>query len=136
MYISIWASQVALVVSNLPASEGDIREMGPIPGSGRSHGGGYGSLFQYYCLENPMVRGAWWATVHRATESDTTEASSTAYTFFHTHATFFISVYSFLRSYVRVYITLVSVCFASLFSSVCSPHIGIFSCFSFFYLLV
>ena len=58
-----------------------------------------------------------------------------ACTFLHTHATFFVTVYSFLRSCVRVCITLVSVCFASLFSSVCSPHIGIFSCFSFFYLL-
>ena len=35
------------------------------PGSGRSPGGGHGSPHQYFCLENPMDRGAWWATVHR-----------------------------------------------------------------------
>ena len=80
------------MVNNLLANEGDVREMDSIPGSGRSHGVGYGNLFQYYFLENRMVRGAWWATVHRVTESDTTEASSTAYTFFHTHATLYFGV--------------------------------------------
>ena len=52
-----------LVVKNLPASAGDIREVGSIPGSGRSPGGGNGNPLQYFCLENPMDRGAWWATV-------------------------------------------------------------------------
>ena len=47
--------------------------MGSVPGSGRSPRGGHGNPFQYYCLENPMDRGAWWATGHRvAKESDTT----------------------------------------------------------------
>ena len=40
-----------------------------IPGSGRSPGGGHGNLLQYFCLENPMDRGAWWATVHRVAKS-------------------------------------------------------------------
>ena len=48
---------------------------GLIPGSGRSPGGGHGNSLQYCCLENPMDRGAWWATVHRVAESDTTEAT-------------------------------------------------------------
>ena len=50
-------------VKNLPAKAGDIRDMGSIPGSGRSPGGGHGNPLQYSCLENPMDRGAWWATV-------------------------------------------------------------------------
>ena len=40
-----------------------------IPGSGRSPGGGHGNLLHYPCLENPMDRGAWWATVHTVTKS-------------------------------------------------------------------
>ena len=47
-----------LVVKNLPANEGDIRDMGPIPGSGRSPGGGYGEPLLYSCLKNPIDRGA------------------------------------------------------------------------------
>ena len=64
-----WASQVALVVENLPANAGVVREAGFIPGSGRSPGGGHGNLLQYSCLENPMVRGAWWATIYRVVKS-------------------------------------------------------------------
>ena len=66
-----WASQVAPVVKNLPATAGDIRDEGLIPGSGRSPGGGYGNPLQYSCLENPMDRGAWQATIHRVTQSCT-----------------------------------------------------------------
>ena len=43
-----------------PANAGDARDLGLIPGSGRSLGGGNGNLLQYSCLENPMDRGAWW----------------------------------------------------------------------------
>ena len=52
-------SQVVLVVKNLPAGPGDIRDMGSIPGSGRSPGRGNGNPLQYSCLENPMDKGAW-----------------------------------------------------------------------------
>ena len=62
------ASPVALVVKNLPASAGDIRDTSSTPGSGRSPGGGHGNPLQYSCLENPMDRGAWWATVHGVTK--------------------------------------------------------------------
>ena len=48
-------------------------DVGSIPGSGRSPGGGNGNILQYSCLENPTDRGAWWATVHRVAEPDTTE---------------------------------------------------------------
>ena len=51
-----------------PADAGDIRDMGSIP-VGRSPGGGHGNPLQYSCLENPMDRGACWATVHRVTQS-------------------------------------------------------------------
>ena len=51
---------------------GDAEDIGLIPGSGRSPGGGHGNLLQYSCLENPMDRGgAWWAIVHRVAKSDT-----------------------------------------------------------------
>ena len=52
------------MVKNLPANAGDIRDMSSIPGSGRSHGGGHDNPLQYSCLENPMDRRTWWATVH------------------------------------------------------------------------
>ena len=69
------ASQVALVVKNLPANAGDIRDMGSIPGLGRCPGGGNGNPLQYSCLENPMENpmdgGAWWATVHGVAKSQT-----------------------------------------------------------------
>ena len=58
----ISASQVLLVVKNLPANAGDVRDLGSIPGSGRSSGGGHGNPLQYSCLENPMYRAAWQAT--------------------------------------------------------------------------
>ena len=53
------------MVKNSPGNEGGIRVMGSIPESGRSPGGGHGNPFQDSCLENPMNKGAWWATVHR-----------------------------------------------------------------------
>ena len=48
-----WASQVARVAKNLPAKAGDMRDRGPIPGSGRSPGGGHGNPLQYSCPESP-----------------------------------------------------------------------------------
>ena len=64
-----------LVVKNLLASAGDLKEVGSIPGLGRCPGEGHGKSLQYFCLQNPMDRGAWQATVHRVTESDTTDAT-------------------------------------------------------------
>ena len=61
---ALGASRMALVVKNPPANAGDTRDMGLIPGLGRSPGGGHGNPLQYSCLENPMDRGAWRATVH------------------------------------------------------------------------
>ena len=50
-----------VVVKNPPANAGDIRDVGSIPGLGRSLGGGHGNPLQYSCLENSVDRGAWWA---------------------------------------------------------------------------
>ena len=66
-----WASQVALVVKNLPAYAGDIRDVVLLPGSGRSPGGGHGNPPQYSCLQNSMNRGAWQAMVHGVAKSQT-----------------------------------------------------------------
>ena len=63
------ASPVALVVKKPPANAGDLRDLGSIPGLGRSPGGGHGNRLQYSCLENPMDRGAWPATVHRVAQT-------------------------------------------------------------------
>ena len=57
------------MVKNPPVSAGDIRDIGLIPGSERSPGGGHDNPLQYSCLENPMDRGAWQATVRRVTKS-------------------------------------------------------------------
>ena len=64
-----WVFQMALVVKNLSANAGDIRDTGSNPESGRCPGGGHGNLLLYFCLENLMDRGAWWATVHGVTKS-------------------------------------------------------------------
>ena len=68
---SLWSSQVVLMVKNLPANAGDIRDVSLTPGSGSSPGEGNGNPLQYYCLENPMDRGAWLATVHAVAKSQT-----------------------------------------------------------------
>ena len=63
------ASQVALVVKNLPVKAGDIKDAGSIPGSERSPGGGHGNPLQHSCLENAMDSGAWQAIVHGVAKS-------------------------------------------------------------------
>ena len=59
------------MAKNSPANAADIRDVGSIPGSGRLPGGGHGNILQYSCLESPMDRGAWRATVHEVTKSGT-----------------------------------------------------------------
>ena len=59
------------MVKNLSASAGNVRDSGLMTGSGRFPGGVHGNPLQYSCLENPMDRAAWWATVHRVTKSQT-----------------------------------------------------------------
>ena len=73
-FLGTWAclaSQVALVVKNMPASAADVRDMGLISGLGRSPGEGQHNPLQYPCLENPVDRGAWLATVRGVAQSQT-----------------------------------------------------------------
>ena len=62
---------MALVVKNPPANAGNIRDVGLIPGLGRSPGGEHGNPLHYSCLENPMDKGAWQAAVHSVTKNQT-----------------------------------------------------------------
>ena len=66
-----WTFKVEAVAKNLPANAEVAREVGLIPGSGRSLGVGSGNLLWYSCLENSMGRGAWRAAVHGAKKSHT-----------------------------------------------------------------
>ena len=72
---------MVLVVKNPPTNAGDTRNSGSIPESGRSLGEEKGNPLQYSCLENPMDRGAWQATVHRVSKQlDMTEATEYTHT--------------------------------------------------------
>ena len=80
------------MVKNLTANAGDTRDMDSKPGSGRSPGVGNGNPLQYYCLENPMDRGAWWAAIHGVAKNRTrlnTRARAHTHTHTHTHTTNF-----------------------------------------------
>ena len=70
------------MVKNLPASAGDARDVGLVPGSGRSPGVGNGNPLQYSCLENIMYRGVWQAIVHGVAKSC---AQLSTHTHTHTH---------------------------------------------------
>ena len=59
------------MVKNPPANAGDLRDISSIPGWERSPGGENGNALQYSCLNNPVDRGAWWATVHGITKNQT-----------------------------------------------------------------
>ena len=74
VYLYVWTGMGFLcgaVVKNLLANTGDTRDAGSIAGLGRSPGGGHGNALQCYLLENPMDRGAWWATVHGVSKNET-----------------------------------------------------------------
>ena len=95
------ASQVALMVKNLPFNTGDIRDASSTPGSGRFPGGGHDNPLQYSCLENLMDRGAWQATVHGVTKSQrqlsTQHRHMRARTHTHTHHHSFPSGFSLFQ---------------------------------------
>ena len=92
-------------------------DAGSIPGSGRSPGGGYGNPIQYCCLENPMDRGAWQATIHRVTESDTTEVTWHVHT--HGYTTFYLSVHHMID--IGLFLL------ATVTSAVLNSHVCVFS---------
>ena len=86
------------MVKNSPANAGDIRDVGSLPGSGRSPGGGHGSSLQYSCLENPMDRGAWQATVHGIAKSQLKRLSTHAHTHISLHVCVCVYIYIYLTS--------------------------------------
>ena len=90
---------MVLVVKNLSARAGNARDAGLIPESGRSPGEGNGNSFQYSCLENPMDRGAWRATVHGV-------AKSRAQLSTHIHAHVFLKVGNCWVKQQKVYVSL------------------------------
>ena len=69
----LWGFPMAQEVKDPPARQGATGDLGSTPGLGRPPGGGNGNPVQCSCLENPMGRGAWWATVRRVTDSDMPE---------------------------------------------------------------
>ena len=91
MYEAIyWGFPGGAGVKNLPANAGETRDVSLIPGSGRSPRIGNGNPLQYSCLENPMNRGAWRATVYGVAECEC--ACTHARTHTHTHTTAIVSV--------------------------------------------
>ena len=101
-----WASQVALVVKNPSANSGRRRDIGSIPGLGRSAGEGHGNSLQYSCLENPMDRGAWRATVHRVAKSGTWLKPLSMHTHTHTHSHSWTSSLLFFLSFLGRQVTI------------------------------
>ena len=73
--VADWASRVMLMIKNPPANAGEVRDMDSAPGLKKSPGGQCGNPIQCSCMENPMERGAWWATVQRVAKSQTTEST-------------------------------------------------------------
>ena len=105
MYVYVWPSQLALVVKNLPANTQDVSS---IPGLGRSPEEEHGNPLQYHCLENPMDRGAWQATVHRVTQSQTRLKQLGM------HAGMFMCIFMHSYMYTCIHIAIYTVCNTSL----------------------
>ena len=100
--VGLWVSQVVLVMKNQPTNSGDIRETALIPGSGRCPGGGHGNPLWCSCLENPMDRGAWWATVYRVAKSQTLLKWLSMHAHMCTHA--YIHVCTYTHIYTCLYL--------------------------------
>ena len=99
-----------LEVKNLPANAGDTRDVGLIPGLGRSPGEENGNPLQHSCLENPMGRVTWWATIHRVAKSQTRLSS---HTHTHTHTAVITSLATLLPDHLYPY-SWEMLCFESL----------------------
>ena len=93
---------MVLVVKNLPANAGDIRDVGLIPGSGRSLEGGHGNPLQHSCLEIPKDRGAWRATDPRVAESQTRRKRLSMHTTNKLHLCMFPAVSPFTTTVLQL----------------------------------
>ena len=123
MYICLGALQVVVVVKNLPANAGDARDVGSIPGLGRSPGVENGNPFQYSCLESSMDRGALWVTVHGVTKSQnmTEQLNTHTHKHTHTHRHKCILLILFLwRTLIHIYVKSISI--RLLFLKLVSKH--------------
>ena len=87
-----------LVVKNPPTNAADVRDLGSIPGLGRSPGGGHGNSLQYSCLEIPMDRGACWGTVHGFAKNWTQLKQP------NTHACMHIKAHTFILIYICIHV--------------------------------
>ena len=99
MYVYVGASQVALVVKDLPANAGDASL---IPRLGSSPREEHSNSLQYYCLENPMDRGAWQATVHRVTQSRTRLKQLSMHAM-HVYVYFYAFTHVYMHIYSHIY---------------------------------
>ena len=117
------------VVKNLPANAEDTSALCSVPASGRSPAGGNGNPLQYYCLNNPMDRRAWWATVHVVTELELTKATEHASCILLRIAVqiFFVkpNPIQFLAHYLAIWMPLTSLVNNTMFSSF--PYVLLFS---------
>ena len=114
------------MVKNPPANTGDIRDAGLIPGSGRYPGGGHGNPLQYSCLENPMDRGAWWATVKCQTRLKQLSMHALAISFtygdvYKSMLLYFYDIFILFCAFYKVYIIIMS----KLFNLRVNTHISI-----------
>ena len=71
LFLNMFIYVISLVAQTVKMSAYSVRDLGLIPGFGRSPGEGNGNPLWYICLENSMDGGAWWATVHGVTKSQT-----------------------------------------------------------------
>ena len=113
------ASPAALVVKNSPANAGDLRDPCSIPGSGRFPREGLSNPLQYSCLENPLDRGAWWATVHDSQSQTQLKQLTTEYTHLTCNTSVLICTFLVLNTPWKVLITFGCFQFSSVQSLSC-----------------
>ena len=104
-----WVFQVALVVKNLSANEGDVKEAGSIPELGRSPGEGNGNPLQHSCLENPMDRGTWRAALHGISQSQTRLKQLSMHSYIYIFSQIYVFIYIYSKSSLYIWKFLVHI---------------------------
>jgi len=100
---------VALVVKNLSANEGDVKEAGSIPELGRSPGEGNGNPLQHSCLENPMDRGTWRAALHGISQSQTRLKQLSMHSYIYIFSQIYVFIYIYSKSSLYIWKFLVHI---------------------------